>query len=124
MKCAFRDRRVCSEHYLPRTRGRALKIRQVFAELRSALCNEMPAIELLKFAGKLVDVWRAAALGDDEKVVTLRSNYPLPLDEAFADGGWSIMARDRAYDADQFEDDTHVCARAKSTLSRLMKRAA
>ena len=40
-------------------RGRAFKIRQVFAELRHALGNEIPAIELLQLAAKLVDATRA-----------------------------------------------------------------
>jgi hypothetical protein len=106
-------------------RGRVSKIRQVFAELRRALGNEVPAIELLQLATKLVDVTRDSSVGSDEKIVRLRSSVDeLPLDEAFADGGWRIMARDRAYNRDQFDDDPCLSARAKLTLDRLMKRAA
>ena len=44
--------------------------------------------------------------GDDDKIVSLRPSMDqLPLDEAFADGGWRMMARDRAYDTEHFEDD-------------------
>ena len=53
-------------------RGRAFKIRQVFAELRHALGNEIPAIELLQLATKLVDATRAPSVGDDDKIVSLR----------------------------------------------------
>jgi hypothetical protein len=105
--------------------GRVSKIRQVFAELRSALGNELPAIELLQLAAKLVDATRDSAVGSDEKIVRLRSSVDeLPLDEAFADGGWRIMARDHAYSRDQFDDDPCLNARARSTLDHLMKRAA
>jgi hypothetical protein len=106
-------------------RQRALKIRQVFAELRHALGNEIPAIELLHLAAKLVDTTRAPSSSDDEKLISVRpSTNELPLDKAFADGGWGIMARDRANSFEQFEDDPCVGARTKSTLDRLMKRAA
>jgi hypothetical protein len=106
-------------------RGRAFKVRQVFGELRHALGNEIPAIELLQLATKLVDATRAPSIRDDDKIVPLHpSNDQLPLDKAFADGGWRIMARDRAYNPDQFEDDPCLSATAKSTLDRMMKRAA
>lgn len=104
---------------------RALKIRQVFAELRHALGNEIPAIELLQLAAKLVDSTRAPSVPDDDKLASVRPSIDeLPLDKAFADGGWGIMARDRAYSFDQCEEDPCVGARTKSTLDRLMKRAA
>jgi hypothetical protein len=106
-------------------RGRAFKVRQVFAELRYALGNEMPAIELLQLATKLVDATRAASIDDDDKIVALPpSHEQLPLDQAFADGGWRIMARDRAYEQEQFDDDPCLNTRAKATLDHLMKRAA
>ena len=106
-------------------RGRAFKIRQVFAELRYAIGTEIPAIELLQLATKLVDATRATLIGDDDKIVALRPSHDqLPLDEAFADGGWRIMARDRAYNLEQFEDEPCVTATAKSKVDRLMKRAA
>jgi hypothetical protein len=106
-------------------RGQAFKIRQVFSELRHALGKQIPAIELLQLAAKLVEATCAPSARDDEKIVSLRRSInELPLDEAFADGGWRIMTRDRAYNFDQFEDDPSLSARAKSTLDRLMKRAA
>jgi hypothetical protein len=106
-------------------RGRSFKVRQVFAELRHALGNEIPAIDLLQLAAKLVDAARAPSVRDDEEVIRVRPSVDeLPLDKAFADGGWRIMARHRAYNPDQFEDDPCLGARAQSTLDRLMKRAA
>ena len=106
-------------------RGRAYKIRQVFAELRHALSGEIPAIELLRLAAKLVDATPEPSVRDDEGLVSARSSIDeLPLDKAFADGGWRIMARDRAHGLDHFEDDPCLGARARSTLDRLMKRAA
>ncbi len=106
-------------------RGRAFKVRQVFAELRWAVGNEIPAIELLQLATKLVDATRATLIGDVDKIVALRPSHDqLPLDEAFADGGWRIMARDHACNLEQFEDEPCVTTIAKSKLDRLMKRAA
>ena len=106
-------------------RGRAFKIRQVFSELRYALGNEMPSLELLQLAIKLVDATRAPSIGDDDKIVALRPSHDqLPLDQAFADGGWRIMARDRSYSHEQFDEDSFLSARVKSTLDRLMRRAA
>jgi hypothetical protein len=106
-------------------RGRAFKIRQVFAELRYAIGNEIPAIELLQLATKLVDATRATLIADDDKVVGLRPHHDqLPLDEAFSDGGWRIMACDLAYNLEQFENEPCVTVTAKSKLDRLMKRAA
>jgi hypothetical protein len=106
-------------------RQRALKIRQVFAELRHALGGEIPAIELLRLAAKLVDATREPSARDDEGVASTRSSIDeLPLDKAFADGGWRIMARDRARGSDHFEDDPCLGARAQSNLNRLLKRAA
>lgn len=106
-------------------RGRASKVRQVFAELRYALGNEIPTIELLQLATKLVDATRMPSTGDNDKIVALRPSHDqLPLDQAFADGGWRIMARDRGYGHEQFDDDPCVSARVKSILDHLMKRAA
>jgi hypothetical protein len=106
-------------------KGRVFKIRQVFAELRHALDNELPTIELLQLATKLVDATRAPSVRDDEKLINTRPSIDeLPLDKAFADGGWRIMARDRAYTLDQFEEDPYFGAGTKETLDRLMKRAA
>jgi hypothetical protein len=106
-------------------RHRALKVRQVFVELRHALGNDIPAIELLQLAAKLVHATQAPSDCDDEKIISARPSIDeLPLDQAFADGGWGIMARNRAYNLDQFEEDPCMDARAKATLDRLMKRAA
>jgi hypothetical protein len=106
-------------------RKQALKIRQVYAELRHALGGEIPAIELLRLAAELVDAAREPFARDHEGVVSARSSIDeLPLDRAMADGGWRIMARDRAQRSDYFEDDPCLRARAKSNLDRLIKRAA
>jgi hypothetical protein len=106
-------------------RGRAFKIHKVFAELRHALGTEIPAIELLGLAAKLVDATREPSVGDDDGLVSARLSIDeLPLDKAFADGGWRIMARERVSGSDHFEDDLCISARARSTLDHLMKRAA
>jgi len=104
-------------------RGRRFKIRQVFTELRSALGGELSAIELLQLSCKLVDATRVVAVAQEEIVVAVHWGDQLPLDEAFADGGWRIMARHSAYNVEQFEDDPHLRERAKSTVDRLVKAA-
>lgn len=97
----------------------------MFAELRFALGNQIPAIELLQLATKLVDATRTPFIVDDDKIVTLRpSRDQLPLDEAFADGGWGILARDWSYSAEQFDEDPCPGTRTRSTLDRLIMRTA
>lgn len=105
-------------------RQRSLKIRRVFAELRHAFGDEIPAIELLRLAAKLVDAAQPTSVREENVVSMRRSMDQLPLDEAFADGGWRIMARDRTYHNETFEADPCLSARAKSNLNRLLKRAA
>jgi hypothetical protein len=106
-------------------RQQASKIRQVYAELRHALGDEIPAIELLRLAAKLVDAAEHPSVREENVVGMRRSiDQLLPLDEAFADGGWRMMARDRAYHSETFEDDPCLSVRAKSNLNRLLKRAA
>jgi hypothetical protein len=87
--------------------------------------SEMSTIELLSLATKLVDATKEPAIDGLENVVRFRPSYDqLPLDEAFADGGWRIMARDRAYTFDEFEDDQCLSARITTRLNLLLKRAA
>jgi len=106
-------------------RGRERKVKLVFAELHHALGSEMSTIELLSLATKLVDATHAPAIDGLENVVRFRPSYDqLPLDEAFADGGWKIMARDRAYTLDDIEDDQCLSARTMTRLNHLLKRAA
>ena len=80
----------------------------------------------VRLAAKLVDATQEPSVSDDEGLVSFaRSSIDeLPLDEAFTDGGWRIMARSRAYNLDHSEDDPCVSAKARSTLDRLMRRAA
>jgi hypothetical protein len=103
--------------------NRPQKVHQVFAELRRALGNEIPAIELLQFAARLVDDTRKAT-GGGEKNIAATSFDELPLDEVFADGGWRMMARNRAYSSEHFEEDPCLAPRAEETLHRLMRSAA
>lgn len=77
--------------------NRSLKVRKIFALLRGAMGAEVPAQDLLALAALLVDsphVERqqgASSRGYDS------DPYVMPLDAAFADGGWRLMANDEMY---------------------------
>ena len=84
--------------------ARAIKVHQVFAELRRALGKEIPAGELLRLATRLVNASRARhynGLSEDSRQTT----DALPLDKAFADGGWHIMADERHWTLETDWDD-------------------
>jgi len=99
---------------------RSFIIRQVFAELRHALGNEIPAIELLQFAAKLVDATRTPLIRDDEKFVSVRPAIDeLPMDKAFADGGWRIMARERLWVPETEWDDDPSFSVANANFRKL-----
>lgn len=72
---------------------RAARVRAVYFELRRALGSELPAIDLLRAAALIV-----SELLDEEADEHARtSGQAIPfharaLDEAFADGGWHVLA--------------------------------
>jgi len=71
---------------------RSLKVRAVFAELRLALGKDIPAGELLQLAAALVDASYPRKDNDGKPDVRARpATDQVPLDKAFADGGWRIM---------------------------------
>jgi len=84
---------------------RSIKVRQVFVELRRAMRAEIPAGELLKLAGALVDAAHRVERRDDEH---RRDDPPMfdrvPLDRAFSDGGWRVMHREAKWVANLDED--------------------
>ncbi len=85
-------------------RATAVKVHQVFAELRRALGKEIPAGELLRLATRLVNASRVLhynGLSGDSRQTT----EALPLDKAFADGGWHIMADERHWMPETNWDD-------------------
>lgn len=105
--------------------GRALKVRRVFAELRQALGSGVPAGDLLRLAAKLVDATLPPEERDNDKVVGSRPTFDeLPLDKAFADGGWRIMARERRSNVGEFDEDPCIRERTRTTLNAILKRAA
>jgi len=85
--------------------NRPLKVRRVFAELRLALGSDIPAGELLRFAAWLVAGPIEAR--DEHPSIGPRPAFDqLPLDKAFMDGGWSIMANElRCAGASCWDDD-------------------
>ena len=99
-------------------RGRSIKVRQIFAELRRALGTDSPAGELLRFAAALVD--DPIQTGDANPSVSLQAAYDqMPLDKAFADGGWRIMAREPNWVADTFWDDDPRFAAANANAEKV-----
>ena len=98
--------------------SRSIKVRQVFAELRHALGAAIPAVELLRLAAALVDASVPVEHGDAHCNIGLRPAFDqLPLDKAYADGGWRIMeAEPRCATASTWEDDPHSGGLKVSTV--------
>lgn len=86
--------------------SRSIKVRQVFAELRHALGAEIPAGELLRLAAALVDASYPREPKDEHREVGARPAFDqVPLDRAFADGGWRIMNGETSWAAETTWDD-------------------
>jgi hypothetical protein len=86
--------------------GRAIKVRQVFAELRRAFGIEIPAGKLLRLAAQLVDATQPRDDQAKDRITVLRpGSDQLPLDKAFADGGWRMMAREHHWTPETDWDD-------------------
>lgn len=86
--------------------SRSIKVRQVFAELRHALGAEIPAGELLRLAAALVDATYPREPKDEHRNVADRPAFDqVPLDRAFADGGWHIMETEPRWASEAYWDD-------------------
>ena len=86
--------------------SRSIKVRQVFAELRHALGAEIPAGELLRLAAALVDASYPRESKDQHLNVVDRPAFDqVPLDKAFADGGWHLMETERGWVSETCWDD-------------------
>jgi hypothetical protein len=82
----------------------ATKVHQVFAELRRAVGKEIPAGELLRLAARLVNASRPRHYNGPSED-SRQTSDALPLDKAFADGGWHIMADERHWTPETDWDD-------------------
>jgi hypothetical protein len=82
-----------------------MKVRQVFFELRNALGTSVPAGELLKLAAALVDATSPEQGNVDDGTSPTVARDLLPLDQAFADGGWRVMEREPRWIAEIYPDD-------------------
>ncbi len=86
--------------------NRTSKLHQVYAELRRALGHKVPAGDLLRLASKLVDASAPQLKTESDLTVKWRPAFDqVPLDRAFADGGWRIMARERRWRTEADDDD-------------------
>lgn len=78
--------------------SRSIKVRQVFAELRHALGTEIPAGELLRLAAALVDASHPCdSTNEDRNAGPGAARDQMPLDKAFADGGWRILGSEPSW---------------------------
>jgi hypothetical protein len=102
--------------------GRPDKVRQVYAELRRSVGAVMPAIELLRLAAILVEASQSSFQEDEYSAYCPElANGQLPLDEAFADGGWRMMEREgRLAGRSYWDDDPRSAIRKRNwTTTRL-----
>jgi hypothetical protein len=76
----------------------------------------MPAIELLRLAADLVEASRSCLVDEEYSAYERElSNDQLPLDKAFADGGWRIMEREwRSVGRSYWDDDPRSATRKRN----------
>lgn len=85
--------------------NRPQKIRRIYHELRRAVGPEVAALELLRLAALLVSEPRVEE-HDYEATSTWRPHFEqLPLDQAFADGGWRVLENERRWVRSVYNDD-------------------
>ena len=102
--------------------GRPDKVRQIYAELRRSVGAIMPAIELLRLAAALVEASHSSFVDDEYSAYQPElANDQLPLDKAFADGGWRMMEREwRWVGRSYWDDDPRSATRKRNwTTTRL-----
>jgi hypothetical protein len=94
--------------------GRPDKVRQIYSELRRSVGAVMPAIELLRLAAALVEASHSSFVDDEYSPYQPElANGQLPLDEAFADGGWRMMEREWRWGSRSCWDDDPMSATRK-----------
>src|SRR4051794_343568 len=73
--------------------NRSQQIRQIYAELRTAVGNQATAGELLDCATSIAEAYREDdATGLGRGSAGRSPFWAEPLDSAFEDGGWRVMA--------------------------------
>ena len=88
---------------------------QIYRELRSKVGDEFPAYELLRSAGKLVEIIRGDGPITGARPQTPRPTFDeRPVDEVIADGGWKLLSREWRGEKDG--DDT-LSVRARMQLN-------
>jgi hypothetical protein len=108
-----------------RQMNRPNKIRKVYKELRHSLGGEIPSQEVLKHAASLVDIFDDRDHAPLIHLHTQRATFDeLPLDEAFADGGWRVMRRESNWMNDIYSDEPSDPRVANKLKSLTMEMAA
>ena len=86
--------------------NRPKTIRKVYGVLRDALGDQFPSHEILMSAAKLVDIFEGRDVHSGARHGNPRPTFEeLPLDEAFADGGWRVLERESIHLTEIFFDE-------------------
>ena len=86
--------------------SRPHRVRKVYGELRRSLRDRFPSHEILKTAARLVDLFDGREGHSGIRHGTPRPTFEeLPLDKAFADGGWRILAREYSLFVEVYSED-------------------
>ncbi len=101
------------------------RVRRVYGELRRTLGDQFPSHEILRAAARLVDLFGGREGHSGIRHGTPRPTFEeLPLDKAFADGGWRILSRESSQLAELFSDDPRDLAVRRELRSLGMESAA
>jgi len=89
--------------------NRPSKIRKIYAELRRALGDDIPAHELINTAAALLELYTEDDTGPHLRLVGGRVAFDqLPLDEALSDGGWRVMGRETGWYGEMYAEESSV----------------
>ncbi len=101
------------------------RVRKVYGELRRALGDQFPSHEILRSAARLVDLFGGREGHSGIRHGTPRPTFEeLPLDKAFADGGWRVLARESSLLFEMFSEDPRELAVRRELRSLGMELAA
>ena len=96
--------------------NRPQKVNQIYLELRAELGDKIPAHELLRSAALLVAVVKGDGPATGAVHHSPRATFDeKPLDEAMADGGWKILARESSW-LHRIDGDDTPSVKAKEQL--------
>ena len=86
--------------------NRPKKVRAIFNEIQPSLKDDFTSEEILKFAADFLKTTEYEDPGARIRLVSSRTGFDeLDVDQAIADGGWKVMAREKQMMSDLYSEE-------------------